>query len=73
MAIDTQEFTRELAALCNKHSIDNATHTPDHILANLIVQYLEVHAETVGSLMEWHRWPSLGQRLFNKGGFGTHV
>lgn len=34
------EFQRELTALINKHSIENASNTPDHILAQVMVNAL---------------------------------
>lgn len=47
------EFQRELAALLNRHSIDNRCETPDFILADHIDRYLYGLANTMRQRERW--------------------
>lgn len=40
-------FRRELAALINRHSRENASGTPDYILANYLARCLDNYDQTV--------------------------
>lgn len=48
------DFERELAALLNKYSMDNATNTPDFILARHIIRDLDTYRETKQENDSWH-------------------
>lgn len=47
-------FERELRGLINTHSIENASNTPDFILAQYLTIQLEVFAEIVDDREVWH-------------------
>lgn len=46
-------FRDELTFLINKHSMENASDTPDFILANYISSCLDLYASTVRSRDKW--------------------
>lgn len=48
------EFRKELEALLNKHSMENGSDTPDFILAEYLVQCLEVFDGIVKKRKEWY-------------------
>lgn len=47
-------FGDELRALINKHSKENASNTPDHILAGYLLGCLQVYDSTVRSRDVWY-------------------
>lgn len=53
------EFETELSALLNRHGMDNATSTPDYLLAEFLVHQIHVYAQTMSKNIEWHAsWKS---------------
>ena len=44
----------ELKVLLNKHSRENASHTPDFILAQALVKFLEALEVVVNMREEWY-------------------
>jgi len=47
-------FKEELESLLNKHSMENASDTPDWVLANYLIGCLEVFNETVKIRNKWY-------------------
>ena len=43
------EFQRELAALINRHSLENFSNTPDHVLAEYLTQCLVAYNISVSA------------------------
>lgn len=50
----TKEFKADLAAVLNKHSIENMSNTPDWILADCVAQFLHAFAYGVNSRESWY-------------------
>lgn len=46
---EEKNFTKELCILLNRYSIDNKCNTPDFILADLVVDWLDSYAVVVYS------------------------
>ncbi len=51
---NTSEFERDLAAIINKHSMEQSSNTPDFILARFLARVLDAYGESVGANHEWH-------------------
>jgi hypothetical protein len=49
------EFERELEQLINKHSMENASNTPDFILADYLMKCLETYNNTIRRRSEWYK------------------
>ena len=49
-----KEFQSELAALINKHSIENKVDMPDFLLADLLCRVIEAIGEPVKAALDWH-------------------
>jgi len=47
------QFTKELMELLNKHSLDAATSTPDFLLAEMLVAYLEAYRKLRVWQIDW--------------------
>ena len=52
---DHSEFVRELTDLINKHSMENGSDTPDHILAGYLHSCLSIFDYTLNQSNTWHR------------------
>lgn len=50
---EMSDLERELSALLNKHGMDNATNTPDFILARHIIRDLDTYRETTAEVKRW--------------------
>jgi hypothetical protein len=48
------EFRHELEALINKHSIENASNTPDFILCQYLIDCLKAFDRAVIARQKWH-------------------
>ncbi len=48
------EFQKELAALINKHSIENETNTPDFILAEYLNDCLDSFSKLMEKRTDWY-------------------
>ena len=48
------EFQEELAALINKHSVENETDTPDFILAEYLSDCLDAFGNLMGKREAWY-------------------
>lgn len=46
-------LTKDLAELLNKHSVENASGTPDYILAHFLLGTLDVFQETIEQRAKW--------------------
>lgn len=51
--MDKESFTRELAALLNKHSVENISNTPDFILADYLVGCLNAFNKASVRREQW--------------------
>lgn len=51
--METSEFTKELAQLINKYSLENGGNTPDFLLANFLTAVLDAYAATVDYRDKW--------------------
>jgi hypothetical protein len=49
-----QTFRDELAALINKHSLENGSDTPDFLLASYLEQCLMLFGQAVQSREQWY-------------------
>jgi hypothetical protein len=49
------EFQKELAALINKHSIENESDTPDFILAEYLNNCLDAFGTAMDARDSWHK------------------
>ena len=49
-----KEFQSELAALINKHSIENKVDMPDFLLADLLCRVIKAIGEPVKAALDWH-------------------
>lgn len=63
MEISEDELTEELASLLNRHNVDNWANTPDYILAEHLMGCLRQYRATLETNRQWHRWPTLAERL----------
>lgn len=52
--VDTSSLETDLAAVLNKHSVENASGTPDFILAQYLVGCLRALAVTTRLRDDWH-------------------
>ena len=50
-------FREELRDLINKHSMENGSNTPDHILADYLLTCLDNFGKIVGQRDFWHGEP----------------
>lgn len=57
----------ELTALLNRHSKENASGTPDYILAEMLLGVLDVYDETIKKRAEW-RGENVELPALNKNG-----
>jgi hypothetical protein len=48
------EFERELRQLINRHSGENASHTPDFVLANYLIRCMEAWKLAVTARDSWY-------------------
>lgn len=48
------DFRNELKALINKHSMENSSNTPDHILADYLIRCIDNFTETTQSRESWY-------------------
>lgn len=48
------KFTDELTALLNRHSRENASNTPDFILATYLNRCLDAFNQAVGERADWY-------------------
>jgi len=48
-----ENFEADLMSLINKYSIDNYAHTPDFILADLLMKTIQSHKETTENRERW--------------------
>lgn len=48
------EFRTELKHLLNKHSIEGASNTPDHVLADYLIRCLDNFTETTQNRESWY-------------------
>ena len=55
---DDKELTREIASALNRHSRENASATPDFILATYLVGCLHAYEEAIGMREEWYGFPT---------------
>lgn len=55
--MSVHDFKLELAALINKHSLENGSDTPDWILATYLVHCLDVFDKALGSRERWYSRP----------------
>lgn len=54
---------QDLRDLLNRHCVENESDTPDHILAQYLMQCLEVWKDTVAARDEWYDFnPRDGRR-----------
>jgi hypothetical protein len=51
----SSEFERELEVLINKHSMENASNTPDFILADYLMKCLETYNHTIQRRSQWYK------------------
>jgi hypothetical protein len=51
---DYKEFTKELAGLINKHSLENGSNTPDFILAEYLTECLKSFNKTSRRREKWY-------------------
>lgn len=56
-------FRRELAALLNRHGVDNWAETPDHILADLLADMVPALRRARIVTAAWMDQPLLGEKL----------
>jgi hypothetical protein len=49
----TEEFTKELESLLNRHGVDNALGTPDFILAETLVEHLDTLRDALRKRERW--------------------
>ena len=54
MAKYTEDFKIELAELLNKHSKENGSDTPDYLLANYLIQCMDVFDKIVIDRDSWY-------------------
>lgn len=47
-------FKSELEKLINHHSMQDISGTPDHILANYLIECLKVFDQSQNQCIEWH-------------------
>jgi hypothetical protein len=60
------EFERELRQLINRHSAENASCTPDFVLANYLLRCMEAFALAVTARDSWYGftpWPNRNEVL----------
>jgi hypothetical protein len=60
------EFERELRQLINRHSAENASRTPDFVLANYLLRCMEAFALAVHARDSWYGfkpWTALEKPL----------
>lgn len=57
------DFKKELEVLINKHSLENASNTPDFILANYIGMCLDAYNITLQTREKWY-----GRNIEDKNG-----
>ena len=48
-----EQFATELAALINRHSLENRSNTPDFVLAHYLVDCLIAYEKAVRRVSEW--------------------
>jgi hypothetical protein len=63
---DGKSFEEELRELCNRHSVENRSHTPDFILAMFIFNALEAFNDAVRERDKWwgfEPWADLNKPL----------
>ena len=53
-AAPENEFRSELKHLLNKHSIEGASNTPDHVLADYLIRCLDNFTETTQNRESWY-------------------
>lgn len=51
--IKYDEFVREIAAVCNRFSVENRSDTPDYMLAEFMTGCLNVYENTLCARAEW--------------------
>lgn len=52
--MEKQSFLTELTSLINRHSIENNSNTPDHILANFMWECLQSFEKASISREKWY-------------------
>lgn len=63
MPAESAEFRRELAALLNRHSVDDQAEMPDFILAALLADMIPVIRTARVDTAKWMGQPLLGEKL----------
>lgn len=59
-------LAEDLRAILNKHSVDTACSTPDFILAEMVVSFLDTYAKAMDDNVRWHGRSPIG--VLVKGG-----
>src|SRR5262245_58663731 len=61
--IDTRwsGLAEDLRAILNKHSMDAITHTPDFVLAALIVGFIKAYQLAMSDNVKWHNPYRIGE------------
>lgn len=55
IAVDRDEFSRDLAAVLNRHNIDTALSVPDFIVADHLLSILSAQVQLQEANREWHQ------------------
>lgn len=53
------DLENSVRAMINVHSAENASNTPDFILARYLMQCLDAFSEAVGAREKWHGRPDV--------------
>ena len=73
-AAPDNDFRSELKALINKHSMENSSNTPDHILADYLIRCIDNFTETTQSRESWYGVklkPGANNALSNESAMGS--
>jgi len=68
------DFRSELKQLINKHSMENSSNTPDHILADYLIRCIDNFTETTQSRESWYGVklkPGVNSASSNESGMGS--
>jgi len=49
-------FRKELEILINRYSKENYSNTPDHMLANYLIDCLEAYNKIIRDRDDWYNW-----------------
>jgi hypothetical protein len=52
--VNKKDLAKDIAEVLNKHSVENTSNTPDFILAEMLVEHLDVWVKTSRERERWY-------------------